>query len=178
MKQCSYCGRQNEDDAAYCGGCGEPLNQPAVRAEAEDLKDPANSPITVASFHSLEEAELLKTELEAVGIEAYIPEEYTTGVFSSITPFQQVTVRVPAANAEAARNIVAAFAAASRVKSPEDAGGEDERPGNPDPSAEADIACSPGPNPPGQTRCVSCGVHIPLDSVLCPKCGWAQPRLA
>lgn len=177
MKQCSYCGRQNEDDASYCGGCGKPLNKPALRAEATDLKDPANAPITVASFHSLEEAELLKSELEAVGIEAFIPEEYTTGVFSAITPFQQVTVRVPAGNADAARNIVSAFAASSRVEAQSEPDLDDGRPGLDAPEG-AELASASDQNPPGKTRCVSCGAFIPLDSVLCPECGWTQPRLA
>jgi len=173
MKQCSYCGHQNEDGAVECSGCGMPLNPPPIKGGTADLKDPANAPVTVAKFQNLEEAELLKTELEAVGIEAYIPEEYTTGVFSSITPFQKVTVQVPAGNAEVARSIVAAFAATSRVTSAEE---EDTRdaPAKPEPETEY----SSGDNPPGQTRCVSCGAHIPIDSVLCPKCGWTQPRLA
>ncbi len=179
MNQCSYCGRKNEDDALYCGGCGKPLKKPAIKDEEADLKDPANTPVTVASLHSLQEAELLKSELEAVGIEAFIPEEYTTGVFSSITPFQQVTVRVPAKDTEAARNIVAAFAAASRVESQEDTpAGRKNAPPDPEPSQGTTVAYEPGQNPPGQTRCVSCGTHIPVDSILCPKCGWTQPRLA
>ena len=28
----------------------------------------------------------------------------------------------------------------------------------------------------GGTPCVSCGKHIPIDSRLCPACGWTQPR--
>lgn len=173
MKTCSYCGYQNEDADTLCRGCGESLKQPAVQNEAADLKDPATAPVVVATFHSLEEAELLKSELEAVGIEAYIPEEYTTGVFSSITPFQKVTVRVPAGQLEAARGIVSAFAASSRVET----GAEDESRGGAStdepPAAESSTHC-----PPGTTHCVSCGAPIPLDSILCPKCGWTQPRLA
>ncbi|HEY5911405.1 MAG TPA: DUF2007 domain-containing protein [Verrucomicrobiae bacterium] len=178
MKQCAYCGGQNEDSAVKCRGCGESLEKPAVPAGTAALKDPANAPVMVASLHSLEEAELLKAELEAAGIEAFIPEEYTTGVFSGIIPFQQVTVQVPASDAEAAKAIAAAFAAASC--------GEGEGSDEPDPKAGArpwlnqapESAESAAENQPGKARCVSCGAQIPLDSILCPKCGWTQPRLA
>jgi len=45
------------------------------------------------------------------------------------------------------------------------------RPETTDPKPKADL-------PPGHMRCISCGASIRLDSILCPKCGWAQPRLA
>ncbi len=167
MKQCTNCGRENDDTAVKCSGCGQPLDQTSS-------KDPAQAPIVVASFHSLEEAELLKSELEAAGIEAYVPEEYTTGVFSSVIPFQKVTVQVLAADADAARAIAATFAAASRDET--EAAAQAAAQDSGESSKSASDAADPGQQ--GMTRCVSCGEHIPLDSVLCPKCGWTQPRLA
>ncbi len=177
MKRCSSCGQQNEDTANLCRGCGQPLDRQSP-GQDNNLDNPADTPVTVASFQNLEEAELLKSELEAVGIEAYIPEEYATGVFSSITPFQKVTVRVPAESADAARSIVAAFAAASKTESGQSEPTGDDTGDTREPEGSPNLAGSPKDDPPGMTRCGSCEAYIPLDSVLCPKCGWTQPRLA
>jgi len=132
----------------------------------------------VATFHSAEEAELLKAQLESAGIEADVPEEFTTGVFSAVIPFQTVTVQVHAKDYEAARAIVAAFAPASAPTSqPPDEGSPPESAAE---SGEEPALAQPpvSKEAPGMTRCVSCGALIPLDSILCPKCGWTQPRLA
>ena len=132
----------------------------------------------VASFHSLEEAELLKAELEAAGIEAFVPEEYTTGVFSGLIPFQQVTVQVSAGDAEAAGAIAAAFAATSRGEGKGSNEADPKAGTRPTVNREQESAESAAENQPGKARCVSCGAQIPVDSILCPKCGWTQPRLA
>jgi hypothetical protein len=72
------------------------------------LVDPALSLVTVASFHNLTEAELLLGRLQAAGIEACIPEEYTTDVFSGVIPFELVTVRVAAKDVADAKAVIAA----------------------------------------------------------------------
>jgi ribosomal protein L40E len=175
MKRCTYCGRENGDAATTCSGCGEPLAKP--EPPAPEVVDPSLAPVIVASFHNAEEAELLKAQLESVGIEAFVPEEYTTGVFSAVIPFQNVTVQVHARDAEAARAIVAAFTPASSPPTPPTEDSPTERPTTNDqepPQTEPPISREA----PGMTRCVSCGALIPWDSILCPKCGWTQPRLA
>src|SRR2546430_7825481 len=47
-----------------------------------------------ATFKNLVEADVFKSQLEAAGIEAYIPEEYTSQIFSNIMPLANATVRV------------------------------------------------------------------------------------
>ena len=176
MKRCTYCGRENADAVTTCSGCGEPLVQPEAPAITEEI-DPSLAPVVVASFHNAEQAELLRAQLESAGIEAVVPEEYTTGVFSAVIPFQSVTVQVHARDAEAARAIVAAFTPGS---SPPTRRSEDSPAGNPT-GTDQELPEPEGPissEAPGMTRCVSCGALIPLDSILCPKCGWTQPRLA
>lgn len=42
MKICSKCGHENEDGAAFCKNCGEPLNQP-INRNAQEADDPQKS---------------------------------------------------------------------------------------------------------------------------------------
>lgn len=109
MKTCSYCGRENEDAVSFCSGCGQSFSAPPAPLESKvdpRLVDPALAPVAVATFHSLTEAELLLSRLQAAGIEAYIPEEYTSDVFSGVIPFELVTVRVAAKDYEDAKAVV------------------------------------------------------------------------
>jgi len=103
MKRCSYCGHENENAAVTCAGCGEAI-QPVREADPE-LRDPALSPVVVGTFSSLQEATVLAGRLQAAGIEATVPEEYSEQVFSSVIPLENVTVRVAAKDYEAARAI-------------------------------------------------------------------------
>jgi hypothetical protein len=105
MKKCAYCGRDNEDMAVACRECGEEFE--ALSDPAPQLIDPALSPVIVGTFGSLEEANWLAARLEAAGIEAFIPEEFASQVFSAVVPFELVTVRVAAKDYEAAKAIVA-----------------------------------------------------------------------
>jgi hypothetical protein len=88
-----------------CGEEFEPL--PPAKPEPE-LLDPALSPMVVATFSSLPEASVLVGRLEAAGIEADIPEEYSAQIFSGVIALERLTVRVPAKDYEAAKLIVAA----------------------------------------------------------------------
>ncbi len=179
MKECANCGRQNGDEANFCSGCGKPLQEQPSPAEIAGATT-AGDPVVVATFDNPQEALVLKSELEAVGIEAYVPEEYAESVFSAVAPFQTASVRVPASQAEAARAIAAAFAPGSRPLSEAAEKDENVPPGPADTGRGGPevVQTSTTSNPSGMTRCVSCAALIPLDSVLCPKCGNHQPRLA
>jgi hypothetical protein len=173
MKPCSYCGQQNDDASAKCCGCGTEFSSATPPETIEPLLDPALSLVTVATMHNLPEAELLLTRLEAAGIEACIPEEYSAQVFSAIIPFERVTVRVAAKDAEDARAIIADLQAAPSSASSDApdtsnvAGTETSTAGS---VAEARL--------PDGVPCVSCRALIPKDVHLCPKCGWTQPPRA
>ena len=81
MKKCSYCGRQNEDTAVRCSECGTEivsLSPPEVDARQSDS---ASVLVSVGSFATISQASLLKTSIEAAGIEACIPAEYASQVF-------------------------------------------------------------------------------------------------
>jgi hypothetical protein len=106
MQTCRYCGRQNEAEAVVCVGCGEELKSEDPVDTKSALLDPALSPVIVATFTSLAEANLLVDRLEAAGIEADIPEEYSPQIFSAVIALERLTVRVAAKDYEAAKLIV------------------------------------------------------------------------
>jgi len=106
MKICSYCGHSNEDARENCTECGTQLQ--SSPPPEDNAADPANAPLVVVeSFATHEQASILAARLEQAGIEACIPEEYTSQVFPNIFPLVRVTVRVAAVNAEAAKAIAA-----------------------------------------------------------------------
>lgn len=105
MKPCSYCGRDNDDTATRCGGCGTPFSPSSPAAPG--LTNAAQALVVLATFATVEQASLLAGRLEAAGIDACIPEEYASGVFSAVLPLSSVTVRVAAKDLEAARAVAA-----------------------------------------------------------------------
>jgi cell division septation protein DedD len=108
MKNCSYCGRENEDSATVCRECGTefPVPEPVSEDEVR-LKDPSESLITVAAFDDLAQANLLKSRLEGAGIEACIPEDLAPNLFAINKPLQEpFTVRVAAKDADAAKELL------------------------------------------------------------------------
>jgi len=72
------------------------------------LTDPSLSLVTLASFKSVEDAGLLRSRLEAAGIEACIPEEFSPHLFLTLSanPIESVTVRVAAKDYEAAKQLL------------------------------------------------------------------------
>jgi hypothetical protein len=108
MKQCSYCGEQNEDEAEVCLICHTPL-MPETHAEVDpQLVDPELDLVIVGTYRNAVDATVVKTRLEAAGIEACIPEEYTPQIFwyAVTSPLEPVTVRVAAKDYEAARQLL------------------------------------------------------------------------
>jgi len=101
MKDCPECGRVNEENASVCIQCGKEFPTESKVVDPS-LEDPAEALVVVAKFANLADANLLKTRLEAEGIEVEVPEEFTPQF-----PFEHVTVRVAAKDLEAAEKIVA-----------------------------------------------------------------------
>jgi hypothetical protein len=103
MKACTYCGQENEDEALRCAGCGSEF------APAEDpaLSDPASALVTLGTFGDLVHATLVKDRLEAAGITACIPEEFSTNPFGSLIGMSHITVQVAARDHDAAKEVLA-----------------------------------------------------------------------
>ena len=112
MKNCSYCGRENEDAAVGCSECGTEFESSTEPEVDPQLLDPALSLVIVGTYRNVIDASMVMTRLEAAGIEACIPEEYTPQIFwyAIPSPLESVTVRVAAKDYDAARQILAAEA--------------------------------------------------------------------
>lgn len=106
--KCPYCAHENTASATVCAICHTELTAAPAPAIDPQLTDPALSLVTVAIFKCVEEAGLLKSRLEAAGIEACIPEEFGPHLFWTLStnPIESVTVRVAAKDYDAARQLL------------------------------------------------------------------------
>jgi len=107
MKNCPYCGYENGEDAGICAICRTNLALPTDDIDPQ-LTDRALSLVTLASFKCLEDAGLLKSRLDAGGIEACIPEEFSPHLFWTLSPnpIESVTVRLAAKDFETAKQLL------------------------------------------------------------------------
>jgi len=115
MKECSYCGRENEDDATVCSGCGldEFVSQVAaqpVQAEAGDEPRKYNIPplpttwVNLLTPHSQFEADIIIGRLTTAGLRARFQISDLMGGWSS--KIQEKVVQVRVEDYEAARNLL------------------------------------------------------------------------
>lgn len=108
MKKCPYCGKEYPDEALVCA-----IDETELLSDNPEpkLKDPDSelSLVIVGTYRTVVDATLVMTRLQAAGIEACIPEEYTPQIFWNIipSPLESVTVRVAAKDYEEARRILA-----------------------------------------------------------------------
>ena len=109
MKNCSYCGRENDETATVCRECGSDFQRPEAKSEDEKhLKDPDESLVTIAAFDDFNEANLLKSRLEGAGFEVCIPEEFGLNIFSINRPvIERFTVCVASKDVAAAKELLA-----------------------------------------------------------------------
>jgi len=172
MKKCPYCAHENEDAAVVCLICHTELDPPPAPRVDPQLEDPALSLRVVATFRNVVDAGLFRARLEAAGIEACIPEEYTPQIFWNVipSPLESVTVQVAAKDYEAAKVLFAEYVDTSLTATHPGAAEPEETPASPGDTVveEADDAQS-------RKVCVACSAKIPEDARLCPKCGWTQP---
>jgi hypothetical protein len=126
--------------------------------------------MVLKTFGTVVDANLFRAHLEAYGIEACVPEEYTPQIFWNVipSPLESVTVRVAAKDYEAAKAILAVYVITARTATPGVSQLEnDTLPGTPAIPLGADESPS--------KICVSCRAAIPASSAICPKCQWTQP---
>jgi len=128
MKKCAYCGCPNEDTEVGCAECGEQLETSSSPDPEPQALDPALSPVIVAQFTNLQQASVLAGRLEAAGIQASIPEEYSEQIFSGVIGLERLTVRVAAKDYKAAMAVVAEGVEATSTSVPPGSSGTEARP--------------------------------------------------
>jgi RNA polymerase subunit RPABC4/transcription elongation factor Spt4 len=173
MKNCSYCGRENDDSAVVCRECGTEFDTSPPAAPVDpQLEDLSLSLVIAATFSNVVDASLFKTRLEAAGIEACIPEELTPQILWSVipSPLERVTVRVAAKDYDAARALFTENIDASTTAVPP-------RPADLDghnSSDDDDVVEEETDAVQNRKQCVACDAVILGNARLCPKCGWTQ----
>jgi hypothetical protein len=172
MKKCPYCAQENEDAAVVCSICHTELAPPPSPPVDPQLQDPALSLRVVSTFKNVIDAGLFKARLEAAGIEACVPEEYTPHLFLNVipSPLESVTVRVAAKDYDAAKALFSNYVDTSMNFAPESAA-------EPQKEALSTIVTASTEPDSSQPRklCVNCRAEISESTSLCPKCGWTQP---
>ena len=121
MKCCSYCGRENTDEALRCHECGtefeqpRPVETPRVEPPRPEYYFPPLSDadrqkhvVTLVSCANLMAADLVAATLRSAGIEAFIPDESMIQAQGLATPFGYARVQVSPKDYEAARDLLGA----------------------------------------------------------------------
>jgi hypothetical protein len=75
MKICSYCGRENPDNAVNCSECGTDEFESDASAPAEKVDDPDDL-VTLTICAKLADADVIVSKLDSEGIQAFIPDEH------------------------------------------------------------------------------------------------------
>lgn len=106
MKTCSYCGRENTDEAVNCAECGTDEFKGATVPTAPD-EGGQREWVTVETCPTLIEADVMAGQLEAAGIKAFIPDEFVMQTFSlGAQGFGAARVQVAPADLAQAKEII------------------------------------------------------------------------
>jgi ribosomal protein L40E len=171
MKKCPYCGHENVDEARECLICHTNLDPVPGAPRDPEAEEPELAMKVVASFANVVDADVFKTRLEAAGIEAFIPEEYTPNIlWTAITnPLEGVTLRVAAKDYDAAKALYESAEASVAVppKIP---------PSNTGTSAGPQVITQQEEMTGPSKLCVACNAKISEAASVCPKCGYSQPE--
>ena len=127
MKNCAYCGKENDDDAVYCRECGtegfktpasadEPAESVTPEPEFASAKLEFMTPtpqememelVNLARCRTLGEADLLVAQLEAAGIPAFIPDQFLMqNIGFNLNTFGYVRIQVSPKDYEAAKELL------------------------------------------------------------------------
>jgi hypothetical protein len=121
MKNCGYCGRENDDKAAHCRECGTefvraelPPTKPSEKSDGPGDQSAPMSPdervqdlVILARCRTLLEADLLVSRLEAAGIPAFIPDQSLVQLVAwNVNTYGYVRVQVSSKDYEAARQLI------------------------------------------------------------------------
>jgi hypothetical protein len=107
MKQCAYCGRENQDDAINCLECGtDAFKGDAVPVPEEP--DQGETLVTLTKCQNLIAADLIAGRLGAAGIESFMPDEFLMQTIGfNLNTFGFVRVQVRQKDYESAKALIA-----------------------------------------------------------------------
>jgi hypothetical protein len=121
MKKCSYCGRENDDNAARCSECstefaqssttqpaGEPQpGGPKYQIRPLSPEDAKLDLVTIVTCQTLFDADMVVSELEAAGITALIPDEFVAEAMAyNLNALGYVRVQVSPRDYNAAKDVI------------------------------------------------------------------------
>jgi hypothetical protein len=103
MKKCSYCGRDNTDEALHCNECGTEFEREVTDSESDNdgLHDEVKT-VTIRTFTSHDAANIARSNLEAHGIECWVNADDCGGMYPNLTAPGGVRLVIRASDAEAA----------------------------------------------------------------------------
>lgn len=94
MKKCSYCGRDNTDEAVNCHECGTEFENEAAKSEEDGGQAPEKKTLVIRIFPSHELAEIAVAKLRAHGIESWVGSDDCAGMYPSLTVAEGVRLKV------------------------------------------------------------------------------------
>jgi len=127
MKNCAYCGKENDDDAIHCRECGTDEFKTLASADrpaepvAPDLdlaptklefmtptpQEMAMDLVSLTRCRTLGEADLVVAQLEAGGIPAFIPDQFLMqNVGFNLNTYGYVRIQVSPKDYEAAKELL------------------------------------------------------------------------
>ena len=75
MKTCTYCGRECDDNAGHCSGCGQDEFKSDPAAGETQFTNEDSDLVTLTTCPKLEDADVVVSRLAAAGIDSFIPDE-------------------------------------------------------------------------------------------------------
>lgn len=94
MKKCSYCGRDNADDAVNCRECGTEFENEPAKSEGDDDQTPEKKTLVLQIFPNHELAGMAVAKLKAHGVEAWTGADDCSGFYPSLTIAEGVRLKV------------------------------------------------------------------------------------
>jgi hypothetical protein len=116
MKKCSYCGRDNTDEALHCNECGTEFEREVMDSESDNggLHDEVKT-VTIRTFTTHDAANIARSNLEAHGIECWVNADDCGGMYPNLTAPGGVRLDIRASDAEAAIVLLNAEASPTEI---------------------------------------------------------------
>jgi antitoxin component YwqK of YwqJK toxin-antitoxin module len=115
MKKCSYCGRDNTDEALHCDECGTEFACEVVDSESDNKLHDEVKRTTIRTFTSHDAANIARSNLEAHGIKCWVDSDDCAGWYTNLTAPGGVRLSVRASDAETAIALLSAEASVAEI---------------------------------------------------------------